>query len=283
MSEVMTNTDAAEPRKGIYATDLPLDPTILQQVINLMKDDKGNTHEMVALAQQDPVLVMDLLRLANSALTNETREPITSIQLAFVRLGASQAVGELEKLFSREAVVGETPIYYFERHRKRGKLVGLTSRALAETIAPTLVDDAQSAGLLSCIGDLLATVLYGDKFHDFGERLPLASLRYKISTKLNFDSEKSGANYLRFYGIPQRLISALDEDASFSETSKAILRPICFGAHEIVVAHERGRLEKYQPDSTLPANSSLRLLGIKEPQYKEFFSKACKHLIENDA
>lgn len=277
-----TNTEQTETRKGVYATDLPIDPKTLQQVIDQMKDDRGKTHELVAIAENDPVLIMDLLRLSNSALTNETREPITSIQAAFVRLGNSQAIDELNKLFDRENVTGETATYYFERHRKRGRLVGLTAKALAETIAPPLTDDAQCAGLLSCIGDLLATVLYGEKFGSFGERLALSSLRYKISTKLNFDSEKSGANYLRFYGIPQRLISALDEDASFSDTSKAILRPICFGAHEIVVAHEQGRLERFQPDKTLPGNSSLRLLGIQENQYKEFFSKACKHLVESE-
>lgn len=268
-----------ENRKGIYSTNLPPDFDLLQQIVQLLQDNKVQTGDVVTFATRDPIITMDILRISNALLNNETREQITCVQSAFVRLGSQQALVELESLFQRSPVEDETSRRYLEIHRRRGRHTGVVARAIAECLVPSLAADAQSAGLLSCVGDMLAAILYGSEFAAMGDRIALASLRYKLSSKFNYDTEKVRNKYLRSYGIPQRLISALDEEASFSEASKAVLRPICSAAQELVAAEEAERWEKYQPDRQLPPKSPLRLLNIPGPKYELLFSKLCEYFI----
>jgi hypothetical protein len=71
----------------------PRRPTLMPQLMRAMDDPRAATDKLARIVAHDPVLAVDVLRLANSALYRTSPAPIETIQRAIVILGADALRG----------------------------------------------------------------------------------------------------------------------------------------------------------------------------------------------
>ncbi|MCB0317182.1 MAG: HDOD domain-containing protein [Bdellovibrionales bacterium] len=274
------NGDAANEHKltGPFAIQFAPNAIIWQEARKLISDKNIRVEDLATCCAQDPVLVIELLKSANAMFFSVGRSPITSAKVAIVRLGSDTVLSIFEKINERVQVDDEDVLHWIEHHRSRCQRTSIIARVFAEAIARTLADDAQAAGLLLNIGEMLATQHLGRQYVELAEELKRSGVNYRLSNDFKFDVEKMGATYLRRNGIPEALLFAIDRDAMNRSQERAVLRPLVQAASELVEAFDNNRWEKLAPGKNLPSKSAIRLLQLDEGQYLKIYERASEYL-----
>lgn len=263
---------------GVLALQLPPDRIVWAEARRLVGNKNIRVEDLAICAAQDPIIVLDLLRIANAMFFSGGRSPITSTKSAIIRLGSDVVLSALDKLGERPGFEDPKVARWLEDHRQRGKRISIVSSILAEALARNLTDDAQTAGLFASTGDMLATAHLGPVYVAIAETNQRASVNYRLVQDHKFDCERMGLSYLRRNGIPEALLFAIDRDAASRVPERAILRPICQAAVEMCDAFDAKRWEKLAPGKQLPPKSPLRMLQIPEPQYLKIYERASEYL-----
>ena len=146
--------DAQDPKvaTGPFAISFPPDFVLWQEARKLVADKNIRVEDLALCCPQDPVLVMELIRISNSMYFSGGRSPITSTKTAIVRLGSDIVLEALEKMSDRQQIDHEDVSHWFEIHRSRGRRTAIVARILAEALARNLADDCQVVGLISHVG-----------------------------------------------------------------------------------------------------------------------------------
>jgi hypothetical protein len=152
---------------------------------------------------------------------------------------------------------------------------------LAEALTRTMSDDCHTAGLLSGVGDMSAVAHLKDQYLKVVEGQQRSSVLYRLMQDLRFDVEKIGLNYLRKQGIPEVLLFAFDRDARSPTQERAIMKPICLAATEMIDAFDSNKWEKLAPGRTLPPKSALRSLQVGENIYLKLYERASEYLFSS--
>lgn len=257
---------------------LPPDMTIWQEARRLVTDKNIRVEDLAICASQDPVIVIELLRISNAMFFSGGRSPITTAKTAIVRLGSDVVLESLEKMKDRTPLEDEDVGHWFEVHRNRCKRVSIVATILAEALARTLTDDCQAAGLLLYIGEMLAVAHLGETYVKLAEELSRSGIIYRLAQDHKFDVEKMGVTYLRRQGIPEALLFVLDRDARSRTPDRAIMKPICMCASEMVEAFDSNRWEKLAPGKTLPPKSAIRMLQMSDQQYLKVYERVSEFL-----
>jgi HD-like signal output (HDOD) protein len=226
----------------------------------------------------DPVPCIELLKRANSMELGVTRVPITTLQNAVMRLGWNEVHAVLTDLIRQKQNHTPQRSRWIEIHRRRCKQAGMVARILAENFAHETVQSAHLCGLFLYLGDILAVIQMGSLYTDLADLNPRSRVNYRIATDYGFDTEEIGLDYLRGVGIPNALIDAIDRNTHQKELSRHMLRPIVFGAGELVEAHEAGKFDRYELLDEIPNNSQLRLFKSKEAQYNRIINHIKSYL-----
>lgn len=263
---------------GPYAILLPPDMGIWNEARRLVADKNIRVEDLATCASQDPVIVIELLRISNAMYFAGGRSPITSTRTAIVRLGSDIVLEALEKMSDRTQFDNEDVSHWFEIHRSRGRRTAIVARILAEALARTLADDCQAVGLITPVGEMLAVANFREKYVELAEELSRSGINYRLSQDYKFDVERMGITYLRRNGIPEALLFALDRDARSRTPDRAIMKPLCSAATEMVEAFDANRWEKIAPGKNLPPKSSLRMLQLAEAQYLKIYERASEYL-----
>lgn len=258
--------------RGPQGIDLPVQVETLREARNLVGNGDVRINQLAAVISDDPVLTLELLRIANATFFAGDRPPATTVRAAVVRLGSGTIIDLLDQVANRPGLQPGSVAVQFELLRVLSAQVSTASKIIAHVASRDLAESAQTAGLMFYIGHMVACAYLGEDYVHIANSKHHASLTYKLAQDFNFDVRGVQLNYLRLRGVPQELFYALDRDLQCKTTAQANLRFIVHGASELVEAVHSGKWEKYAPAHPLPAKSALRLLKISDHQYADIYS-----------
>jgi HD-like signal output (HDOD) protein len=270
--------DGEKGGKSLYRTLFPAQPLIWQECRRLAGDKNVRVEDLAAAANQDPVIVIELLKVANALFFSGGRQSITSVKTAIIRLGSDVLVETLNQIADRNQIQEEKISHWFETHRSRCRRASIIARMLGEILAKTLADDCQASALFLYLGEMLAVTHLGDAYVDIAERVPRNSINYRLAQDHKFDVERATIAYLQRQGIPEGLVFAVDRESSAKSKERAIMKPICFAAAEMVDAFENNRWEKLAPGRQISGKSTIRVLPLSESQYLKMYERATEFL-----
>ncbi len=268
---------------GIFSVQFPVDPAVWNEARKLVGDRNLKVEDLAVCASQDPAIVMELLKVANAMFFSGGKSPITSIKTAIVRLGSEVILDVLDKMRERPEIEDPRVAHWFEIHRSRCKRAAIISRILSETLARTLSDDCQATALFLFTGEMLATIHLKNEYTELADDNARSTVLYRLVQDHRFDCEALGLSYLRRVGIPEILVAALDREARTRQNERAILKPICAAAAEMVESFDSGKWDKLAPGRSLPPKSNVRLLGLTDSQYLKVFERASEYLAASKA
>ncbi|RMG42544.1 MAG: HDOD domain-containing protein [Candidatus Dadabacteria bacterium] len=279
-SEEDENTNGENKQaSGPFGILFPPDPHVWNEARRLVTDKNARVEALATVCAQDPVLVIEFLRISNAMYYAGGKSHITSTKTAIVRLGSDMLVATLDKMSEeRQPFKDEDIRHWFEVHRSKCKRAAIVGRILAEPLARSLADDVQTAALFLYIGDMLAVAHLGHDYVELAEEHSRSGVNYKLANDFRFDVEKMGLNYLRRAGIPEALLFAIDRDARSRTPDRSVMKPICMAAAEMIEAFDSNRWEKLAPGKTLSPKSSIRMLQVSDNQYLKIYERASEYL-----
>lgn len=257
---------------------LPVDLRVWNEARRLAGNRNARVEELAAICAQDPAMVLELLRVANAMYFSGGRPPITTTKFAIQRLGSDVVVETLEKLRERPNITSEDVEHWFHIHRSRCKRTSLVSKILSEVNNRTLSDDCQTAGLMMFVGEMVAVAYLQERYVALAEEFSRGSLNYRLNQDFKFDVERINVGFLRRNGIPEDILFALDHEAFTKKPDRAIMRPLCSAAGEMVDAFDLNRWEKIAPGRKIPSSSPIRLLQFSDSQYLKVYERVSEFL-----
>jgi len=257
--------------RGPQGIELPAEQEVLREARLLVGNGDVRINEFANLIATDPVLTLELLKVANATFFAGDRPPATTVRAAVVRLGSGTIVDVLEQVKNRPSLEPSSVAVQFELLRALSSQVSTACKIIAGVASRDLAESAQTAGLMFYVGHMVACAYLGEDYVHIANSKHHASLTYKLQQDYNFDVRGVHLNYLRLRGVPQELFYALDRDLQCKTTAQANLRFVVHGAAELVEAVHSGKWEKYAPAHPLPAKSALRLLKISDHQYEQIY------------
>ncbi len=257
---------------------MPPDAAVWAEARRLSSNKGIRVEDLATACVQDPIIVLELLKKANALFYSGGRSEITSPKTAIVRLGSDVVADVLEKIRQRPPIENEEVNHWFEVHRSRGRRTAIIATLIAQAAARTLMEDCQASALFSSIGEMLAVFHFQERYTNLTEDHSRTGVNYQLATQYRFDVERVGLKYLRKQSIPEALVFALDREAKTRTPERAITRPVCLGAVEMVEAFDNNRWEKLAPGKSLPPKSNLRLLQLDDTQYLKIYERAAEYL-----
>lgn len=276
--ELLTSAELTKVTGNPLSVEFPPEQLILSEARRLAGDKNAPVNDLALCASQDPVLVLEMIKVANAMFFSGGKSPITTVRTAIQRIGSDVVIETLEKLKDRKQIESPEVSYWFETQRSRCQRTSIVAKILAEATTRTLGDDCQVAGVLLFIGELLAVAHFGEAYVALAQEMSRSGINYRLAQDYKFDTERMSLSYLRRFGIPEALLFAVDREARPPNKERAILRPVVFAAGEIIDAFDANRWEKLAPGRTLPPKSSLRLLQLPDTQYLKVYERASEYL-----
>lgn len=270
--------DGSKPVGGPYSIEFPPDAYVWVEARKLVADKNIRVEDLATCCGQDPAIVMELLKVSNAMFFSGGRSPITSTRTAIVRLGSDVVLECLTRVNDRGAIDVEEVSHWFEVHRSRCKRTAIVARLLAETVAKQLSDDCQAAGLLMNVGDMLAVAHFREEYVRLADEHSRSGVNFRLLQHKRFDVEKMGLTYLRRQGIPENILFAIDREAHSRNAERAVMKPLCLSAGEMVDAFDANRWEKLAPGKTIPPKSAIRTLQLTDAQYLKVYERASEYL-----
>lgn len=270
--------ETARTSGGPLGILLPPDPIIWNEARRYISNKNVRVEDVATCVSQDPALVLELLKTANALYFSAGRPPITSTRTAIVRLGSQVVIDLFDKIRERPAITDDEITHWLELHRSRCKRTAIVARIMAEALAKQLADDCTVAGALMHVGDMLAVIYFGERYVHLAEELSRSGINYRLHQDHKFDTESVCVNYLRRNGIPENILFAIERDALLRSPERAIMKPLCMAAAELVDAFDSNRWEKLAPGKKIPPKSAIRLLQMSDAQYLRIYERASEYL-----
>lgn len=258
------------PKKaGPRGVCLPAESRILREARKLAEDKNARISILADVLAGDPVLTLELLRFANAGAGE--RQGIASAPRAVVRLGSEAVIELLDQIADRSELLEPSVFAAFESLRDSAVRVSGIALRMAQVISRELCESAQTAGLLSYTGHMIACIYMGEQYAEIAESQKRSTLAYRVQQLRGFDLHEVMLDYLRQNSVPESLMYAFDRELKCKTPLQSSLRFIVASAVEIGDAFENGKLDRYSPGKTLPSTSSLRLIKASEQQYRNMF------------
>jgi HD-like signal output (HDOD) protein len=264
-----TGSETPTISRGPQGIELPAQEKVLREARALAGDRDMRVNQLSSVISADPVLTLEMLKVANALYYTSDRPPITNIRTAVVRLGSGAIIDTLDQMHLRPQLEPEAVASQFEVLRAVSVEVSFVAQTIAAVACRDLIEVAQTAGLMSYMGHMVACAYLGERYTEISHNRHIASLAYRLLQDYHFDTRAIQLNYLRMRGIPHDVLFALDRDTQCKTSAQANLRFSVQSAMEMVEAAHSGKWEKYNPAQPLPSKSALRLLKLSEHSYQE--------------
>jgi HD-like signal output (HDOD) protein len=209
---------AALRSEALQSEWLPRRPTLMPQLLRSLDDPATASQKLATMIAHDPVLVADVLRLANSSLYRVSAAPIETIPRALVVLGVDALRGLLATAMMQPVFRATRtnfprfPRLLWERTERAARAAELYAAAAR----PTDRFEAQLLTLLSALGPL---VVYGVTLDEYARRpslRPDAAVCMRLITGLGATMSQRIA---RHWESSPRLVAALERTAEFELTT----------------------------------------------------------------
>ena len=233
----------------------PRRPNLLPELIRAINDENVSVRRLVPIVAQDPALVGNLLRVANSSYYRVTQQPIETIERAIVILGSDglrsvMAAALMQPIFHVPAAGGAArfPEIVWE-HAVRSAHAAIPHAALVERA------NAFAAELLTLICGLAEIVL----FRAVLEHCPPAPAREGIDPQVVAAILDSRAAAFAWHigaewRLSEEMLAAIEEQIVPSEPATPLGRSLRFGrrAGALAVLHGNSIIDEASLRISLP-------------------------------
>ncbi len=246
------------------AEDMPVLPHIAMEILNLIEDKYSVPDDFENVVENDQVLTLKILKLANSAYYGYPRE-IISIKEAIIILGLDTLKSLVLSMLTRRMLSKNLANYGLSRGQlwEHSLAVGMIARSLAKTLKLANLERFFVAGLLHDVGKLLFDLYldhYGKDFHrsimEGGLEFTEAEARLSghdhawLGSKLieRWNLPEFLVQVVRFHHAYERAPEQYRKDAYIVNIANRLSYNIArgtgteFGNNKIVEANEYGKL-----------------------------------------
>jgi len=192
---------------------LPRRPTLMQQLLREVSDPGAQADKLSRMIAHDPVLGVDVLRIANSSLYRVTPEPVESIQRAIVICGVESMRGILATAMVRPVFKAtgrnfpRLPRLLWERTERAARAAEL----YAIRTSPQDRFEAQMAVLLRALGPLVVHSAALDAYAKRPRLQPDANMLVELTQSM---AGPLSSRIAEEWGSSPRIVRALgDHDA----------------------------------------------------------------------
>jgi HD-like signal output (HDOD) protein len=193
--------------------DLPPFPTVLDKLLEILKDPKAGIGDIADLVKMDAALAGKIIFLANSAYYNSGVQEVKSLGIAISKLGLSKIKHivysiELTKLFIYSKVLD---CYKFWRHNLA---VAIVTQQLSNYTKTTeeVQDIAYLAGLMHDVGIMVFSYLIPGQYAEFTEKLHEKEkpIEKQEESRFGIDHQELGALFLgRLWHADEEIVNAV--------------------------------------------------------------------------
>ncbi len=253
--------------------NLPPAPTLMIELMNLLKKPDRDIDQLVAVMSHDPSLTAEILKRCNSAFIGG-EQPATDLFEATFRLGFHEVYRVASALFGSRAIQWSGA--------KDGLDVGkvwehsaLTAVAASE-IAKQM-DEAEgiafTAGLLHDVGKVVLASAEGGRYSEICRRSAVeGDLRRAEHDAFGFDHSEIGGRLLARWQLPPSIVAPVQhhhapQEANEFQRSAAVLSLADSIAYCLVSGNSANVREM------LGENSSLQILGLELAQVEEIIQQ----------
>jgi HD-like signal output (HDOD) protein len=196
--------------------ELPGFPHIVMQVQRVLADESADAARIVRVIGSEPVLAAQLLRMANSAALNPSRNLVTDLKAAVARVGLDTvrtgtiafAVQQLRDAPSLKGLEKQLGILW--RHAVQ---VAALSFAVARRLTTINSDTAMLAGLLQGIGRLYILTRASRHRSLFEDPLTYQTIEHDWHLSI-------AAALLENWGIAEEIVQAVHESENFERETR---------------------------------------------------------------
>ncbi|MDX8389193.1 MAG: HDOD domain-containing protein [Mariprofundaceae bacterium] len=211
-------SDDRQKKLLVMVEGMPAFPKSVQRILELTAGMDCSPKELVQVIEHDPVMMMKLLKLVNSAFFGLSRE-VTSINHAVIYIG----INTIKNLALSVATMGMLPRTNKAAYDTHGFLLHSLTTASISVLLSGRTDignedpgDFFVAGLLHDFGKMVFALFMPD---EFGKALTLAAdgvmpLHEAELQMIGSDHTEIGAMLADQWELPQRLASAIREHHS---------------------------------------------------------------------
>lgn len=250
------------------------DPTILEESIELAKDKNVRISKLAETVLRDPVITLEILKIANSDSFSGEKSSIAAVQTGVIRIGSTHLLEVLKELKNRtESHLDPDVLVELKSLRKLSERASIVAEILSSNLQKEVVEIAQTCALLSYLGQMIICSYLKREYLELAHLRKRNALAYRLQSRFNINFQKLQLDYFKNRKLPPVVFYAFDRELKCKTTAQSSLRFIVESSVELVEAYEDGRWSKYSPNSKLPSKSNIRLLKISETQYASIFEE----------
>ncbi len=256
----MNNVGAMITRQDLIDAAERIDPlpASITRLLRLTNDPSSSMADMAEVIRYDPILTVDVLRLANSA-RSAVRDPVSEVSVAVARLGTAEVLG----LAMKRAVQGRMTVALRAYGMDADELWrhSLTSAIAAEVVSDVstirIPGHASTAALLHDVGKLVIAKALPNELSDHLAHVsstdprPLDEIEREI---LGTDHGEVGASVVRSWEMPMSIQIALINHHNITDASDTLSHVIA-AANDLALAiplHGEGEVAlEYRTTSSL--------------------------------
>jgi HD-like signal output (HDOD) protein len=276
------NPQLSERDEGFVGSPLnrvfPCDLVVAKEASQKALTPELRVEEIAQTVLRDPVIVLELMRAANALLVRDGRPATTTVTGALIRLGSQLVHDTIKAVMERPQIEDLAVNKAFEIHRERGRKAGIVCRIIADLRAKKFSEDCHTVGVFCSLGEMLAALHLQQSYVQLQCLKNFFNINYRLSQDHHFDVERMRVLYLKRHGVPEDLVFAVDRDGTCKSKERAVLKPICFAAMELIEAFETDRWEKYAPGKTLSSKSTVKRLTLTDAQYAKLYERLTEYL-----
>lgn len=269
-------------KTSLLSIVIPVSADILQESIRLVNNKNTRIENLAICASQDPALVIEILKNANTSFFSGGKTTTTSVKSALTRLGGDTINSILTGLQSRPEPENEKVFEILNLYRDKSKRASIIARMFSESINKMIEEECLASGLFLYLGYILAIMSLGEDFVKIAENNSQATLKFKLAKDYNIDVEQASRDYLIKQGMPDMIISGLDRDSIVkNDKNKSLLKSIVWSAYEFIEYFDSNKWGKLAPGQILSPKSPIRALPLNETQYRKIYERAAGYFISN--
>jgi putative nucleotidyltransferase with HDIG domain len=259
--------------ESLLITKLPPSPGTMMRITTLLRDFNASMREVTQAISYEPVLVVRILRLANSPVYALERN-VTSIQSAIAAVGSKAVhdivmIGLASTTFSKE--IKNSPIA--KKIWEHSLAVAMTARELSKLLGMRGTEEAFTCGLLHDIGKLILLSNdvegYTTLLDNEGES---AMLQGEIEL-YGYNHAEVGSLIAKRWNLPEEVYFSILHHHNPSQSEHGTLV-----AHLVDVADTMCNIKGFglreEPESRLEASESVMKLGFSPSHLENAWKSA---------
>lgn len=233
-------------------------PASITRLLRLTSDPSSSMSDLAEVIRYDPILTVDVLRLANSA-RSAVRDPVSEVSVAVARLGTSEVLA----LAMKRAVQGRMTValraYGMDADElwRHSLTAAIAAEAISDTSTIRIPGHASTAALLHDVGKLVIAKALPTALSDHlayfaaNDPRPLDAIEREI---LGTDHGEVGASVVRSWEMPMSIQIALTNHHNINSSSDTLSHVIAAANALALAIPVHGRDDvvlEYQTTSSL--------------------------------